>query len=210
MSPFRPFPAALGTLALASALFAGPAARAEVVGFDELLGSGEFTSVTEDGYTVSKTPGSSGCKAPVFGNTVPSVFGGRVCDGKQNGHYSVTGALPFVFESIDLAANNGLLNYFFTGLMGGVALWSVRGELPSDTGVFHTLWSGESAPIDTLQLQLHTRHGSSFNFDNLVLAAQSLDPNAVPEPASAALVLLALAGLGLTRRRSATPAAIRG
>jgi hypothetical protein len=207
MSSSHPFPAALGALAVAVAALAAPAAHADVISFDDLVGTGEFASHVEDGYTVSKTPGSSGCKAPVFGNAVPSVFGGRVCDGKQNGHYAVTGLLPFVFESIDLAANNGDLTYFFTGLMGGVELWSVHAELASDTGVFHTIWSGQSAPIDTLQLQLHTRQGSSFNFDNIVLTA--VDQSAVPEPTTAALVLLALAGAGLLRRRRVEGAALQ-
>jgi hypothetical protein len=73
--------------------------------------------------------------------------------------------------------------------------------------VFHTIWSGQSAPIDTLQLQLHTRQGSSFNFDNIVLTA--VDQSAVPEPTTAALVLLALAGAGLLRRRRVEGAALQ-
>ncbi|MEO7244794.1 MAG: PEP-CTERM sorting domain-containing protein [Rubrivivax sp.] len=196
MSRFRPL-STFAALAAATVLTA-PAAHADVIGFDDLVGSGAFTSYSENGYTVAKTNGSSGCIASVFGNQVPSVFGGRVCDNKQNGHYSITSPAAFVFESIDLAANNGALTYFFTGLMGGVSLWSFQSELPSDTGVFHTVSSGSSVPIDTLELKLHSRQGSSFNFDNIAVSAV---PSAVPEPASAALALVALGALGLARRR---------
>jgi MYXO-CTERM domain-containing protein len=197
MSRFRPL---FAFAALAAAVITAPAAHADVIGFDDLVGSNgaAFTSYTEDGYTVSKSNGSSGCIASVFGNTVPSVFGGRACDNKQNGHYSITNPIAFVFESIDLAANNGALTYFFTGLMGGVTLWSFHSELPSDTGVFHTVLSGSSVPIDTLELKLHSNQGSSFNFDNIVVSAA---PSNVPEPASLALALVALGAAGLARRR---------
>lgn len=169
-------------------------AMAVVITFDGLSGNNgdEFTTYTEDGYTVTKNAGS-GCVAKAFGNPIPDVFGGPACDGGSFGEFSVTGTSLFSFDSIDFAANNGSLFYQIIGSLGGSDIWNITSALAGPSGVFSTITSPFSTAVDMLRLVLRTE-GSSFNLDNIGVTA------AVPEPGSLTLLGAGLLGLGLMRR----------
>jgi hypothetical protein len=186
------------TVGALAALVGTTVASATVITFDGLGGNNgdAFTTYAESGYTVSKTSGS-GCVGKAFGNPTPSVFGGPTCDNGVSGLFSLTGAGLFSFDAIDLAANNGDLDYTITGLLGGATVWTQVGSLAAGTGTFVTLASLSGAAVDTLTFDYTTR-GTSWNFDNIGVTAASAT---VPEPGSVALVSLALLGLAALRRR---------
>lgn len=186
-------------LATAALLTATATASATVITFDNLPGNNgdPFTSYVESGFTVTKDSGS-GCVGKSFGNPLPSVFGGPVCDNGSLGVFSVTGSGLFSFDSIDLAANNGALNYLIEGLVGTTLMFSNANSLAGPTAVFSTINSSSNAAIDTLRLTFRTA-GTSFNMDNIVLSGG----NQVPEPNAALLALLALGvGAATSRRRA--------
>jgi hypothetical protein len=181
-------------LALLLVCFAS-SAHATVITFINLSGlNGDpFTTYSENGFTVTKIAGS-GCVGKNFGNPVPSVFGGPVCDGGTSGTFSVTGGGTFSFNDIDLAANNGNLSYEFLGKLGGGTVFDIKSTLGTDTRVFHTIASSNLSAIDSLTLNFITA-GTSWNFDNINVSSN------VPEPPSWTLIGLGLAGLAAARRR---------
>ena len=172
------------------------AASATVITFGALPGANgsNFTSYTESGYTVAKTAGS-GCVGTLFGNGVPSVFGGPTCDNGSTGSFSLTGG-TFAFNGIDLAANGGALTYTFVGKLGAATLWTQTGTLAGPTATFVGITgSNASTFVNSVTMSFSTV-GTSWNMDNINVAA-------VPEPSTLAMAGLGLAALVAWKRRQA-------
>lgn len=115
---------------------------------------------------------------------------GDGCDRRKGGGL-------FTFGGLDLAANNGNVNFTFTGLRDASTVFSVAGLEPGLSGpfAFVTIPGGVAADlIDTLVVTTSIL-GTSTNIDNIVVTA------AVAEPASVGLLAAGLAFVGFFRRR---------
>jgi hypothetical protein len=181
-----------------SALCAG-GATATVITFGGLSGinGSPFTTYTESGFTVSPTLGTW-FQGQLFGNPVPSIFSGPQFGSPATDAIAVTeGGGLFTFGGLDLAANNGSVNFTFTGLRDASTVFSVAGLEPGLSGpfAFVTIPGGVAADlIDTLVVTTSIL-GTSTNIDNIVVTA------AVAEPASVGLLAAGLAFVGFFRRR---------
>jgi hypothetical protein len=152
----------------------------------------------ESGFTVDPTLGTW-FQGQGFGNPIPSIFSGPLFGSPAIDAITVTeGGGLFTFSTLDLAANNGNVDFTFTGLRGAATVFTVTGIAPGLFGpfAFVTVPSGVSADlIDTLLVTTNIL-GTSTNIDNIVVAA------AIAEPTSIGLLATGLALLGFFRRRS--------
>ena len=185
---------------VASLAFAATHAMAVVLTFDTLPGANgdPFFGHTEAaGFEVARTAGDL-CVGTLFGNPVPSLFGGAVC-GSASGTIEVShGGGLFSFAAVDLAANNGAADYSFVGMKLGAMVFSQGGVVAGRFGPFgfDTVLNVDASLIDFLLISL-TGFGTSYNIDNIDVTLA-----AVPEPSTYALLALGTAALGIwTRRR---------
>lgn len=176
------------------------AAAAQTLTFGGLGGSNgdAFTGpYAESGYTVSLIAGDI-CVAQAFGNPTPDLFGGQICQSSaiRTATLQVTrGGGFFQFLGTDLATANGNTTFSFVGLVGGGAQYAQGGTI-APPQVFQTIASANSATsVDELRITLTNTQGTSFNIDNIQLAAS------VPEPSSMILLATGLAGMAFVRRR---------
>jgi hypothetical protein len=119
----------------------------------------------------------------------PSIFSGPFYGSPATDAVTVTDGAQFTFSALDLAANNGDVDYTFTGTLLGAPVFNVTGTEPGLFGAFAfvTIPSGVSADlIDTLVVTTDIL-GTSTNIDNIVV-------NPVPVPKPGTLLLL---GFGL-------------
>jgi hypothetical protein len=106
-----------GVVCVAVSGIAGGGASATTITFGGLNGANEdpFTTYTESGFTVSPTLGTW-FQGQLFGNPAPSIFSGPVSGSPATDAVTVTeGGQKFTFSQLDLAANNGNVNFTFTG-----------------------------------------------------------------------------------------------
>ncbi len=186
--------ACLGT----SVVFAG-GASATTITFGGLAGANgnPFTTYTESGFTVSSTLGSW-FQGQIFGNPAPSIFSGPAFGSPATDAITVTeGGGQFTFSALDLAANNGNVNFTFTGTLLGAPVFNVIGTQPTNTATFATELSGVSAVIDQLVVTTNIQ-GTSTNIDNIVVTAAAA---AVPEPATLGILGTGLGLMALFRYR---------
>jgi len=194
-----------GTLAavvLAGGTLASATVSATTITFAGLAGANgtPVATYTEGGFTVTTTVGQF-FQGQLFGNPIPSLFAGPIQGGPVNDAVDVTrnGGGSFNFASVDLAANNGNVNFTFTGSLGGVqqdVFNGVEPGRPPGPFGFDTIINTDAAiAVDDVKIALNIL-GTSGNVDNIVVNAV-----AAPEPASFLLLGSALVGIGFWRRR---------
>jgi hypothetical protein len=141
-------------------------------------------------------------RAKPFGNPIPSLFAGPVQGAPANDALDVirNGGGSFNFASVDLAANNGDVNFTLTGFLGGMQQYVFNGvepgRPPGPFG-FDTIINPDAAiAVDDVRIALDIL-GTTGNVDNIVVGAVT-----APEPASILLLGSALICIGVWRTRN--------
>lgn len=190
----------IAAAAMGSLFFASDAS-ATIINFDGLTGVHVPLAApyTESGFTVTVTGGTWG-QGQAEGNPAPSLFSGPgfVPFSSTHNQFTITDGGQFAFGGLDIAANESDVNYEFLGKLAGSTVFDLTGNQTDLTGccVFHTVGTGElSDRIDTLIVSVTlTADSNTVNVDNIVA-------DAVPEPATLAMLVTGLAFLFALRRR---------
>lgn len=186
----------LAALALAGCL---GCANAEVITFDGIGDNGEpFTFYTEDGFMVFPAGGEPWVNNTVYGKPAPSVIFSR-----QRGDPELWAGIfiraedisDFTFSAVDLYSSVTPIPYRFIGYDEGMPVFDVSATMPNTFGQFLTaLNTASDVLIDLLYIELVNPFipigGNPVGFDNVVVSLAS----AVPEPSTASLAALVLAG----------------
>ena len=167
-------------------------ASAATISFDDLPGGtgSPLGPYQEAGFTV--TPAFGAWKeAHNSGNPAPSIFVEDLRD-TPFGSVSVTGGGLFTFTSVDLQAYASPVGYEVAGWLGNNQVFSVANDQAA--GGFSTIASPSKLSIDRLTVDVGGGGPGSFNVDNIKVSP-------VPEPATAALLVLGLGLIGTAARR---------
>jgi hypothetical protein len=197
--------ATLAAIILAGGTFASPVASANTItfsGFTDQNGT-PVETYTESGFTITRQV-CAFCgqffQDQQFGNPAPSLLA-TPAPGITALYVTANDGGLFSFHSVDLAANNGNVNYEFEGLDGGqqfFVLGVVMGRPPGVFGFDTVVNSFLNNGVGELRILLISPASGSANVDNIVVnPCNSAQPCGVPSPvAGAGLPGLILAGAG--------------
>jgi hypothetical protein len=181
-------------------------ADAATITFDNLSAPtlSQFTSYSEDGFTIAAGAGEDVFRvANIIGNPAPDIFlGGFI--GKHSASVDITadnGGL-FSIDSFDVLAIALANSYKVSGFLGATETTILDS---SASGLaFQTVLTGSAQQFDRVNI--------AFSIAGIVIPTMRLDNinlsvAAVPEPATWAMMMLGLAGVGAAlRRRRSQPA----
>ena len=203
--------------AVASALASSPALANTITFETATLGAGFTGPVTEDGFTYSTLSGRLFINQ--FGNPGRDAKGNQSLGGGVLKIVSATGG-DFNFNALDFAAfdllgTGGRLFFTVEGFVGGSSV-GVDEYTLTNTAIFsprYANWTTEAASvlagktISELRIPLIASNaGTGFTFgenvDNVVLTPVLAQ---IPEPASLALLGVAVVGAGFIRLRRSRP-----
>jgi hypothetical protein len=173
-------------------------ASAAIIGFNDLLAPGPFTTSAESGFAVSALSGSWEASTS-FGNPAPFIqFIRASSEPTTTAQIQVTASgSPFTFGSVDLYSSITTIPYLITGIRNSTPVFSLAGTVPNTFGAFATVSSSSTQVIDTLSITLSNPAteccSNPVGLDNIVA-------NPVPEPASLILLGAGLTAVGVRRR----------
>jgi len=195
-------------------LLAAAPGHAQTIDFGGLPDSSDtpfFGPYVEDGFSISLIAGEA-FVAKAFGNPVPNLYFGTVT-GTPDATFELVrvGGGAFVFDQVDLAAQNGDMDYSIEGFLGAASLFTLNGVWNGTTypapPTFGTFDPADTLPgIDRLVFSFYA-HGTSGNIDNIVVHETTSvpGPTAVPEPATWAMMLMGFGAIGYGARRRRAP-----
>ena len=147
------------------------------IGFLNSGGNGSpFVSHVESGFTVSTTDPNWTVRT-TYGNPAPFIqFQRLATEGTITGEVQVTaGGATFRFDQVDLYSSITTIPFIFTGLRGGVTVFTETGTVPNTFGAFRTVSNPSAAvTIDTLLIKLSNPATpccpNPMGLDNIVLS----------------------------------------
>jgi hypothetical protein len=173
-----------------------------VIDFDDVVGShgAPFAPYLEDGFTI--TPDSSVWTVNRnYGNPAPFVQYTRQATEPElvSGLFIDVGGGDFTFGSVDVYSSVTPIPYRIRGYQDTLVVFDLTGTVPNTFGAFATIFNPNAGDLlDTLYIQLVNPFvaccANPVGIDNIVVS----QVNAVPEPATGALLLIAVAMLAGT------------
>jgi hypothetical protein len=183
---------------LLTALLFAPAAHAGIIGFENINAVNCCASVPAN-YQGFQWSGGYGSNASwVVSNTAGSLFSGTSAHSGDkfawsNGGTNLTlSGSAFSLDSLWVREANGTGSVVFTGFTDGLQTYSASFNIDTRYQQLNLNFAG----IDSLLISSYSR--------NILVDDIAVTANAVPEPATAATILLALGLMGFMRRKAKT------